>query len=114
MGNEEANAGTTYAVRRSVPRYSLIASVEVIEPANDVRLSGRISEISRKGCYIDMLNTLPMGTQIIVRVSRDKGTFETRGKVIYAQDSMGMGIAFVDPSEEQLRTLDTWLEELSV
>ena len=97
-----------------MPRYSLIASVEVIEPANDVRLSGRISEISRKGCYIDMLNTLPTGTHIVVRVSRDKGAFETQGKVIYAQESMGMGIAFVDPAEEQLRTLDAWLEELSV
>ena len=114
MGTDEVNTGATYAIRRSVPRYSLIASVEIIEPADDVRLSGRISEISRKGCYVDMLNTLPTGTLIVVRISRDQGAFETQGKVIYAQESMGMGIAFLDPPEEQLQTLDAWLEELSV
>src|SRR4029077_18532475 len=38
--------------RRSVPRYSLIATAEIIEPISDVRISGRISEISRKGCYV--------------------------------------------------------------
>jgi len=104
---------TSYSERRTVPRYSFIASVEVVEPNSDVHISGRISEISRKGCYVDVLNTLPKGTPLQVRILRDQGTFETRGKIIYVQEGMGMGVAFVDPPADQLKILDSWLGELT-
>jgi PilZ domain len=107
------SAEASYRERRTVPRYTLIATVEVLEPASDVHLSGRISEISRKGCYIDLLNTLPPGTPIRLWISRDTGTFETPGKVIYAQPGMGMGVLFLDTSAPQLQVLDAWLAELA-
>ena len=98
--------------RRSVPRYSLIAQAEIVEPSSGVRIAGRISEISRKGCYVDLLNTLPVNTIVEVRISRDQGDFVSRGRVIYAQDGMGMGIAFQEITAEQQRILDSWIEEL--
>ncbi len=94
-----------------VPRYSLIATAEIVEPTNDVHFSGRISEISRKGCYIDLLNPLPVQTVIQVRISRDQGTFESPGRIIYVQEGMGMGVGFLDIPAEQLKTLDSWLAE---
>jgi PilZ domain len=102
----------SYSERRSVPRYSFIATAEIIEPASGVRIAGRISEISRKGCYVDLLNTLPTGTAIQVRISRDQGVFASNAKIIYTQDGMGMGVAFVDPPADQLKILDLWLAEL--
>jgi hypothetical protein len=110
----QAGSSVPHPTRRTVPRYSLIASAEIIEPTSGVRISGRISEISRKGCYVDILNTLPTETRILVRISRDQGAFESGGKIIYVQEGMGMGVAFLDPSAEQLNTLDSWLAELSV
>lgn len=100
--------------RRAVPRYSFIAAAEILEPSSGVRIAGRISEISRKGCYIDLLNTLPTGTTIEVRISRDSGAFTCGGKIIYVQDGMGMGIAFGETPAEQLKILDSWLAELQV
>jgi PilZ domain len=100
--------------RRAVPRYSFIAVAEILEPSSGVRIAGRISEISRKGCYIDLLNTLPTGTTIEVRISRDSGAFICGGKIIYVQDGMGMGIAFSETPPEQLKILDSWLAELQV
>lgn len=102
-----------YHEKRSVPRYTLIATVDILEAASAMRLSGRLSEISRKGCYVDVLNTLPVGTIIQLRVSRDQGTFVTAGKIIYVQEGMGMGVAFTDPAEEQMKILDAWLVELA-
>lgn len=99
--------------RRSVPRYSLIATAEVVEPTSDVRISGRISEISRKGCYVDVLNTLPRGTSIEVRISRDQGTFMASGKIIYVQEGMGMGVLFLDIANDQEKLLDSWLAEFN-
>jgi hypothetical protein len=105
-------SGLPFGQRRSVPRYSLIASAEVIEPASDARMSGRISEISRKGCYFDILNTLPAGSVLQLRITRDQGSFTTVARIIYVQEGIGMGLAFVDPPEDQLRILDSWLAEL--
>jgi hypothetical protein len=106
-------AGQSYREKRTVPRYSFIAHVEVIEPASDTHIAGRVSEISRKGCYIDVMITLPPGTLIQLNVLRDRGTFSTKGKIIYAQDSMGMGVAFLEIAEDELKTLDCWLAELA-
>jgi PilZ domain len=107
-------SGLPFGQRRTVPRYSLIATAEVIEPGTDARMSGRISEISRKGCYLDILNTLPVDTTVELRITRDQGSFTTMARIIYVQGGIGMGLAFVDPRQDQLQILDSWLDELTV
>jgi hypothetical protein len=107
------NSGAGFRDRRAVPRYSLIATVEIVDPESGVRLSGRVSEISRKGCYVDILNTLPRETPITLRISRDRGTFATPAKIIYVQEGMGMGVAFADPPPDQVRILESWLAEIA-
>ena len=102
-----------YPNRREVPRFSLIASAVLREPQSDTKISGRISELSRKGCYVDTLIALPEGTNLEVRISRDQGVFESLGKIIYVQSGMGMGLVFVNVASEQLKILDSWLAELS-
>lgn len=102
-----------YREKRTVPRYEFIATVEVVEPVSDMRLSGRVSEISRKGCFVDILNTLPTGTKVNLRITRDRGAFFTPATIIYVQDAMGMGIAFRDPAADQLQILDVWLAEIA-
>ena len=110
----ESKASTgTYPEKRAVPRYMFIASVAFTEDATETRMAGRISEISRKGCYVDILNTLPVGTMLHLVITRDLGTFSTPGRIIYAQESMGMGVVFVDPPDDQLKILDQWLREFS-
>ena len=36
----------------------------------------------------------------------------TKGKIIYAHERMGMGVAFLGPLPDQLQILDSWLAEL--
>ena len=78
-----------------------------------MRLSGRVSEISRNGCYVDILNTLPVGTLFKMQIVRDSGTFTTKGKIIYVHERIGMGVEFIDPPPDQLKVLDFWLTEFS-
>ena len=99
--------------RRSEPRYSLVATADIVDPASETRISGRLSEISRAGCYIDLLNTLPKDTLVQIRISRDQGVFESLARIVYAQEGIGMGVAFVNPSPEQQTILDAWIAELS-
>jgi len=113
VSGDTPTGDSPYSERRTVPRYTLIAVAEIVEPGSGVRMAGRISEISRKGCFLDLLNTLPMGTPVQLRISRDQGAFAWAGKIIYVQDGMGMGVAFDDLPANQLRTLDSWLAELA-
>ena len=106
-------SGTSSLGRRVVPRYTLIATAEIVDVASDTRMSGRISEISRKGCYVDVLNPLPVESLINVCISRDQGTFVSPGEIIYVQEGMGMGVAFRDPAGNQLKILDSSLAELT-
>jgi hypothetical protein len=103
------NQSSPFLRKREVPRFALIVSVEVTESNTGVRTSGQISEISRKGCYIDIVNTLPVTTPIKIVISRDQETFTTDGTVIYTQEGIGMGVAFKQPALEQLGILDVWL-----
>ena len=108
-----AGGGGQYTNKREVPRFTLIATAVLREPETDTKIAGRISELSRKGCYVDTLINLPEGTKLEVHISGDQGVFETSGKIVYVQHGMGMGVAFVDVPAEHLKILDSWLAELS-
>src|SRR5579863_2092345 len=110
--NSAADKSQTLINKRTVPRFTFIASADIVEPVTDTHFSGRIAEISRKGCYLDILNTLPKDTVIHLMISRDKGKFVTAGKIIYVQDGVGMGVAFADTQPDQLAILDSWIAEL--
>ena len=103
---------TAYRQQRTGPRNIFVATTELTDSATAMKLSGRVTEISRKGCYVDILNALPVGTSLNVRILRDQGTFVTKGNIIYVHERIGMGIVFLDPAEEQLQILDSWLVDL--
>jgi hypothetical protein len=113
MSVPDLQASGGFREKRTVPRYTLIATVEVEESTSGARISGRVSEISRKGCYIDVLNTLPSGTMVRLRIIRDQGTFYTRGRIIYVHAGIGMGVLFVDPAPDQMQILDSWIADLT-
>jgi hypothetical protein len=106
-----SGSGMPYSQQRRMPRYTFIATTELTDDASAVRLSGRVTEISRNGCYVDILNTLPVGTLLNMQILRDSGTFMTKGKIIYVHERIGMGVAFIDPPPDQLKILDSWLAE---
>ena len=98
--------------QRTAPRYTFIATADVLEPQSGVHLSGRISEIGAKGCYVDVLNALPVGTEVGVKVTRDKGSFASSARVVYVQEGMGMGLVFTETQPDQAKILEEWIAEL--
>ena len=69
--------------RRAAPRYPLILIAEVTDRLSSAKFTARTSDVSRSGCYLDMLNPLPRGTQIHVHMQSEKEKFEWSGTVIY-------------------------------
>jgi len=99
----------TYAIRRSTPRFTFIAEAEVVGVGD----RSRVSELSARGCYIDTLNPLPKGEDVLLRIHYGCSTCEFPGKVIYTHAGFGMGVVFGDLNPEQSATLNVWLDELA-
>jgi len=108
-----AEAGSRFAERRSVPRYPYVTSVLIIEPLTQTRLPAQTSEISAKGCYIDKLDELPKNTVIQILIHRDSGAFESWARVAYVEPGTGTGIAFFDTLTAQQQTINGWIAEIS-
>lgn len=99
--------------RRRDPRYPLIAEARVTDIGSGTEFKVRISELSISGCYLDFLNPIPDGTDIVVKISRDNGVFETTAKVVYNHPGMGLGIRFVDTKPTQQIILSRWIAEIA-
>jgi hypothetical protein len=98
--------------RRSVRRYPFIAAVEITELSSGDRRSGRTSDLSLGGSYIDMLNPFPRGTLVRLRIFNDKGVLEARGRVISSHAGFWMGIGFTHITPDQRSVLKGSLTEL--
>jgi hypothetical protein len=99
--------------RRRAPRYPFIAEAEVTEIASDTKLSARTSDVSIGGCFLDMLNPSPEGTEIRVKISDAGATFTAFGRVVFVFPNMGMGVVFTKVEDSQLPVLQEWLAKLS-
>src|SRR6202040_4412432 len=92
----QPEAAIGYEEKRRSPRYSFIASAELIEERADVRIASRVSELSRFGCYLDMMNPFPTGTLVLVKIAAGDAFFEARSKIVYSQMNMGAGVGFME------------------
>jgi len=97
--------------RRRTPRYTFIASAELIEEASDVRIATRVSELSLHGCYLDMMNPFPVATHVLVKISAGDAFFQAKSKIVYSQANMGAGVVFLETEPEYQPVLERWLDE---
>lgn len=99
--------------RRSAPRYRFVADADVIDILANTKIKARTSDLSIGGCFLDMLNPSPKGTQIQVTISHAGTTFTAIGRVAFLVPNMGMGVAFTNVDGKQINVLRQWLLRLS-
>jgi PilZ domain len=110
-GGSPPEAAIDYKEKRRSPRYSFIASAELIEERADVRIASRVSELSLHGCYLDMMNPFPTGTLVLVKIAAGDAFFEAKSKIVYSQMNMGAGVGFLEVGAESQEVLERWLDE---
>jgi PilZ domain len=99
--------------RRHAPRYAFIAETEVIEISSDTKLVAKTSDLSLGGCFLDMLNPTPQGTEVRVRISHEGTKFTALGRVAFILPNMGMGVTFTSVEQDQQAILQKWISKLS-
>ena len=95
--------------RRRTPRYPFIATAEVREQSSQNSISTRVSELSLRGCYLDMPNPLPKDTQINIKIYSEGKFFESTGTIVYSQPNQGVGVTFREIRPQFLTVLKQWL-----
>jgi PilZ domain len=98
---------------RRGPRYPFIAVAEIAHTDSGGNFSCRVSELSLHGCYIDMLHTLPIGSELAIKIFAESECFEAHARVIYAHPNLGMGLAFEKVSLRSQTLLRQWLLKAS-
>jgi hypothetical protein len=95
--------------QRRTPRFTFIASAELIEQKTDVRIATRVSELGLHGCYLDMMNPFPKDTLVLVKIFAGEDFFHAKAKIVYVQPNLGAGVSFIEVEPERLAVLGRWL-----
>lgn len=100
------------AERRRSPRYKCEGSAEFRVGGTDVRTWGTFTDLSIRGCYIEMMATFPVGARVDLSLELNGIRAETQGEVRVSYPFLGMGIAFRETTEENQARLQAMVRSL--
>jgi len=94
--------------RRS-PRFPFIAVAEIAHAESGGQLGSRVTALSLNGCYVEMQDTLPVGSKVAIKIFAESECFSAVASVVYRHPDSGMGLAFKEVSSENGTLLRQWL-----
>ena len=108
----------TYPNKRMSPRFRFSAEAE-ITLKDGSWLPAQLAELSTRGCYVDTLEPIPVGTEFRLSISDGLNTCEVPGKVLYEQSGgglgvVGMGVVFGTMQSEQHTTISHWMHSAEI
>ncbi len=101
------------AEKRRSPRYKCEGSAEMRGEGCEVRTWATFTDVSLHGCYVEAQATYPAGSILHLKLDANGIRVETQGSVRVNYPYLGMGIAFVDMSEENQARLKQLLATIS-
>ena len=100
--------------RRRAPRYQFIADAEVVEIESGAKFRAKTGDLSIGGCFLDLLNPSPEGTEIRVTILRENAKFTGLGRVVFVFPNLGMGVVFTSSASNEVAILESWLGEVKL
>jgi PilZ domain len=94
---------------RLTPRYPFSAMAEIVDEAENARTSSRVSDLSLNGCYVEMNNPFPEGTNVMIEISTETESLETHAIVAHIEPKRGMGLTFGEMPKSLANVLNRWL-----
>jgi hypothetical protein len=100
--------------KRSSPRVYNVVEVEchaVDETATPV--AARMSDLSTTGAFLDSMTGLPPGTKLALRFRAGPQEVSVAAEVVHTMPNFGMGVRFLDLSEEGRAAIEALIREQS-
>jgi hypothetical protein len=102
---------TTAPDRRRHPRYSV--QIEIHPDGTEVPMRLETTDLSRGGCYVQLMMTLSVGVRLRATLWLDGTPIVVRGLVVTRHPQFGNGIMFVDFEGEGATLLDRYLNAVT-
>src|SRR5580704_11821053 len=99
------------AERRRAPRYPFIAMAEITDEMENARTSSQVSDLSQHGCYVEMMNPFPHGTNVLIEIYTETEFLEAHATVAYLEPKEGMGLTFSEMPPYFASVLNKWLKQ---
>jgi c-di-GMP-binding flagellar brake protein YcgR len=99
--------------RRRQPRYNCAGVAKLWEKGSEHSVTGRVNEISRGGCYVEMMSPMRTGTAILLELSVSGRTLRLEGMVRTSQPTFGMGVEFTRMAPADAERLCQIVSELA-
>jgi hypothetical protein len=90
---------------RQFARHLCRIETQVANGDDSVGLSGKLTDISLGGCYVEMLSPLPLDTPIQLVFNLGDTPLRVSGRVCSSQMALGMGVSFTGMSPENFEAL---------
>jgi len=114
LDKQTVSASTAPPERRRYPRYGVQVQIELRQEGSDVPLRLETTDLSRGGCYIQLMMTLPVATPVSATLWLGDSPVRVRGRVVTRHPQFGNGIMFIEFEGEGERILTRYLDTLTV
>lgn len=104
---------TTREGRRRMPRYAVRGGGEIRQPGMKTVVWGSMTDISRSGCYLETLTTLPRNAKCELMLNVEGIEIRSGAEVRVSHPSMGMGLQFTDLDPTEQKKLDDLIMRLA-
>jgi len=98
--------------RRAHPRFKSVNSVEIYSDKQNAPIRARTGDLSLGGCFIEMPNPLPKGTDIKAALWVRDSKLWVRARVITSTPGYGIGVQFTEISDQEKNQLKQFFESI--
>ncbi|HEX7423861.1 MAG TPA: PilZ domain-containing protein [Terriglobales bacterium] len=98
--------------RRLHPRYTLQVQIEIRQEGSDVPMRLVTTDLSRGGCYIQLMIPLSVGIRLQATLWLDGYPIVIRGLVVTRHPQFGNGIMFVEFEGQGEQLLHRYLDAI--
>jgi hypothetical protein len=99
--------------RRRYPRYTVHVQVELHQEGSDVPMRLETTDLSRNGCYVQLLLPLSVGLRVQATLWLDGYPAVIRGRVVTRHPQFGNGIMFLEFEADAEQKLTRYLEAIA-
>jgi PilZ domain-containing protein len=103
----------THPERRRHPRYTVHVQIELRQEGNDVPIRLETTDLSRNGCYVQILIPLSVGIRVQATLWLDGHPIVLVGRVVTRHPQFGNGIMFVEFEADAEQKLASYLNTLT-
>jgi hypothetical protein len=95
---------------RRAPRYSFVATAELIGDNPRAFATATVSELSLRGCRLDLRNPFPVSVPMTIKISASGELFQSKGRIVCLQPGIGAGVSFLAIDPQSRAVLKRWLD----